>query len=247
MLRSRIIPSLLIDNGDLIKSKKFSNDRYIGDPMNAVRIFNEKMVDELMIFDVTATLSNREPDMPLLIDIAKAARMPLCYGGGIHDVEQTVELVKAGFEKISVSSSAIKNPTILEEMARLIGAQSVVLSLDVSRDSYSEDGYGIFTHRASVNANLSLSSALKLANEAGVGELVINSIDRDGTMLGYDLELAQKVVSCSNCPVTFLGGAGELMHIIELLKTVGTVGAAAGSMFVFKGINNAVLLSYERP
>jgi imidazole glycerol-phosphate synthase subunit HisF len=247
MLRTRVIPSLLIDNGDLVKSKNFTNDIYIGDPMNAVRIFNEKSVDELAIFDISATPSKRELDMPLLVDIAKAARMPLCYGGGLYDAEQAADLVKAGFEKISVSSAAINNPNILDEMARRVGAQSVVLCLDVSKDQKSKDGYSIYTHRGTRKANLDLSSALNLASDASIGEVIINSIDRDGTMLGYDLDLAKKVMANTRCPVTFLGGAGNLSHIIDLIETTGTVGAAAGSMFVFKGINKAVLISYEKP
>jgi len=247
MLRSRVIPSLLIDDGDLVKSTNFSNDIYIGDPMNAVRIFNEKSVDELSIFDISATVSERELDMTLLVDIAKAARMPLCYGGGLYDAEQAVDLVKAGFEKISISSAAIKNPNILEEMAGRIGAQSVVLCLDISEDSESKDGYSVYTHRASQKTNLDLGSALKLASDASVGELIINSIDKDGTMLGYDLSLANQVMANTKCPVTFLGGAGNSSHIVDLIEITGTVGAAAGSMFVFKGINKAVLISYEKP
>lgn len=247
MLRSRVIPSLLIDDGDLVKSENFANDVYIGDPMNAVRIFNEKSVDELAIFDISATVSRRELDMPLLVDIAKAARMPLCYGGGLYEAEQAVDLVKAGFEKISVSSAAINNPNILDEMARRVGAQSVVLCLDVSKDQDSKDGYSIYTHRASRKTNLDLGAALNLARDASIGEVVINSIDRDGTMLGYDLDLAKQVMASTNSPVTFLGGAGGTNDIVDLVAAVGTVGAAAGSMFIFKGINKAVLISYAKP
>jgi len=247
MLRSRVIPSLLIDDGDLVKSKNFANDIYVGDPMNAVRIFNEKSVDELAIFDISATVSKRELDMALLVDIAKAARMPLCYGGGLYDADQAVDLVKAGFEKISVSSAAINNPNILDEMARRVGAQSVVLCLDVSKDQDSKDGYSIYTHRASRKTNLDLGSALNLARDASIGEIVINSIDRDGTMLGYDLDLAKQVMANTNSPVTFLGGAGDSNDIVDLVAATGTVGAAAGSMFIFKGINKAVLISYAKP
>jgi len=247
MLRSRVIPALLIDGGDLVKSINFANDIYVGDPMNSVRIFNEKVVDELTILDISATSDKRDIDMSLLTDIAKVARMPLCYGGGIHHPSQAVALVKAGFEKISISSAALNNPSLLEEIAPLIGAQSVVLCLDVAEDPLSEGSYSIYTHRATRKSNLNLDAALKLANKAKVGELIINSIDRDGTMTGYDLSLAQKVMENTKCPVTFLGGAGSLSDINDLIATTGTIGAAAGSMFVFKGVNKAVLLSYEKP
>ena len=245
MLRSRIIPSLLIDDGDLVKSKNFTDDLYVGDPMNAVRIFNEKAVDELAIFDVSATVNKRDIDMSLLVDIAKTARMPLCYGGGLDDADQAVDLVKAGFEKISVSSAAVSRPALLDEMASRVGAQSVVLCLDVSRDK--NDLYWVYTHRGSIKTSLDLNAALSLSRDCNIGEIVINSIDRDGTLLGYDLDLARQVISNTTCPVTFLGGAGNVSHISDLVAVTGTVGAAAGSMFVFKGVNKAVLLSYARP
>ncbi len=247
MLRSRIIPSLLVDDGDLIKSENFSNDKYIGDPINAVKIFNEKSVDELAIFDVGVTLNNSDIDMSLLFDIAKAAKMPLCYGGGVHESAQATELVKSGFEKVSVSSGAIYNPNLLDDMARCIGAQSVVLCLDIARNNSLPCKYSVFTHRGTKNAELDLLSALEMAAQARIGELIINSIDRDGTMAGYDLELVKSVLPNISCPVTFVGGAGTVAHMNQLISVAGTVGAAAGSMFVYKGINRAVLLSYAKP
>ncbi|MDA9112778.1 HisA/HisF-related TIM barrel protein [Gammaproteobacteria bacterium] len=247
MLRSRIIPSLLMDDGELVKTSRFKDEIYIGDPMNAVRIFNEKSVDELAIFDISATAGNKPIDMELLKDIAKVARMPLCYGGGINSVEQAVELVKSGFEKISISSAALTNPEILSEIGIAIGSQSVVLCLDVLKEKTLSSEYSIYTHRGKIKTDLDLRDALKITETHKVGEIIINSIDEDGMMNGYDLSLARLVKDQTKCPITFLGGAGDTQDIINLINEVGLVGAAAGSMFVFKGINKAVLLSYNKP
>lgn len=247
MLRSRIIPSLLMDDGELVKTSCFKDEIYVGDPMNAVRIFNEKSVDELAIFDISATTDNKPLDMELLKDIAKVARMPLCYGGGINSVEQAVDLVKSGFEKISISSAALINPGILSEIGKAIGSQSVVLCLDVLKEKTSSFEYSIYTHRGKIKADLDLREALKITETHKVGEIIINSINEDGMMNGYDLSLARLVKDQTKCPITFLGGAGDTQDIADLIKEVGIVGAAAGSMFVFKGVNKAVLLSYNKP
>lgn len=247
MLRPRVIPSLLMDDGELIKTSCFSNELYVGDPMNAVRIFNEKSVDELVIFDISSTYKNLPIDMDLLKDIAKVARMPLCYGGGINSVSQAVELVKAGFEKISISSFAIKNPDILKDIGNAIGSQSVVLCLDVFENKSFKSGYTIHTHRGKLETGLDLEDGLEIAQRYHIGELIINSIDQDGIMQGYDLKLANFVKDKVDCPITFVGGAGSIEDINQLIKEVGIVGAAAGSLFVFKGVNKAVLISYNKP
>lgn len=247
MLRSRIIPSLLMDDGELVKTSCFKDEIYVGDPMNAVRIFNEKSVDELAIFDISATTHNKPLDMELLKDIAKVARMPLCYGGGINSVEQAVDLVKSGFEKISISSAALNNPKILSEIGEAIGSQSVVLCLDVLKEESLIPEYSIYTHRGKIKSDLNLEAALMMGKTHKVGEIIINSINEDGMMNGYDLLLASLVRDQTKCPITFLGGAGNTNDMSDLIKEVGIVGAAAGSMFVFKGINKAVLLSYNKP
>jgi imidazole glycerol-phosphate synthase subunit HisF len=246
MLRSRIIPSLLLHGGDLVKTVGFDNEVYVGDPINAVRIFNEKKVDELAIFDIGVTPEATAIDFDLLQDIASQAKMPLAYGGGVRSAEDARKLVKMGFEKVSVSSAAMKRPMLLKEIALAIGSQSVAFCLDVRR-SKQAGKYDVFQARGRVKVDADLAALCKTAEECGVGEIILNSIDRDGTMSGYDIDLAKRVRANVRCPMTVLGGAGSVEHMALLEQAVGVVGAAAGSMFVFKGKNRAVLISYSRP
>ncbi len=245
MLRSRVIPSLLLHDRGLVKTRKFGDHKYVGDPINAVKIFNEKQVDELAIFDIDATVANRGPDFDLLRGIAVESRMPLAYGGGVRSAEDAVRLVSLGFEKVSVSSAALERPALIEEIAHAVGRQSVVLTLDVRRSLLGK--YEIYTHNGRRKSKTRFIDFLSQAEERGVGEIVINAIDRDGMMEGYDLALAQKVRAVTTGPLTFLGGAGTTQHLQELIDQVGVVGAAAGSLFVFKGTYRAVLITYSRP
>lgn len=247
MLRSRVIPSLLLHHGELVKTVQFDNEKYVGDPINAVRIFNEKAVDELAIFDIGATAEAGEIDFALLRDIASQARMPLAYGGGVKSVEDARQLVKMGFEKVSVSSAAIERPSLVSELAVALGSQSVALCLDVRRSSPAVDGYDVFLSRGNAKVERGLLDVCQTAERNGVGEIILNSIDRDGTMIGYDIDLATLVRRRVRCPLTVLGGAGSIDDISTLEKSVGVIGAAAGSMFVFRGKNRAVLINYARP
>lgn len=247
MLRSRVIPSLLLYHGELVKTVRFGDEKYIGDPINAVRIFNEKAVDELAIFDIGVTAESGEIDFALLRDIASQARMPLAYGGGVRTVEDGRRLVKMGFEKVSVSSAAVMRPAIVSELAVAIGSQSVAVCLDVRRSASAAGGYCVFLSRGSSKVDRGLVDLCQTAQRSGVGEIILNSIDRDGTMTGYDLELAGLVRRTVRCPLTILGGAASVHDITALEKAVGVIGAAAGSMFVFKGKNRAVLINYARP
>lgn len=247
MLRSRVIPSLLLYHGELVKTVRFGDEKYVGDPINAVRIFNEKAVDELAIFDIGVTAEAGEIDFELLRDIASQARMPLAYGGGVRTVEDGRRLVKMGFEKVSVSSGAVERPAIVSELAVAIGSQSVAVCLDVRRAANGADGYDVFVSRGSRKVGSGLEDLCQTAERNGAGEIILNSIDRDGTMTGYDLELATLVRRAVRCPLTILGGAGSVNDIAALEKAVGVIGAAAGSMFVFKGKNRAVLINYARP
>jgi len=246
VLRSRIIPCLLLRDGGLVKTKNFRSPKYIGDPINAVKIFNEKEVDELMFLDIDASAQRRVPDLQLLRHIASESRMPLCYGGGISNVELASKIVSLGFEKISVSAAALARPALIKEMADAIGGQSVVLTLDVKKSKFG-GGYSVFTLNGTNKVKRNLIDICKEAEVNGVGEIVINSIDRDGEMIGYDLDLASMVRSNVSIPLSMLGGAGNIQHMQELIDTVGIVGAAAGSMFVFRGPYRAVLISYARP
>jgi cyclase len=246
MLRSRIIPCLLLHQGGLVKTRQFKDPKYVGDPLNAVKIFNEKEVDELMFIDIDATAEGYEPRMPLLRSLAVESRMPLCYGGGVTSAEQATRIVATGFEKVSVSAAALARPALIREMSEAIGAQSVVVTIDVKANRLFS-GHTIYTRNGRDKHKQPLIEFCQQAVSLGAGEIVINSIDRDGEMAGYDLDLARQVRAAIDTPMTMLGGAGSIEHIQLLIDTVGTVGAAAGSFFVFKGPYRAVLINYARP
>lgn len=229
-----------------MKTRQFKEPKYVGDPLNAVKIFNEKEVDELMFVDIDATAESREPSMLLLRNLAVESRMPLCYGGGVTHAEQASRIVATGFEKVSVSAAALARPALIKEMSEAIGTQSVVVTIDVKVNRLFS-GYTIYTHNGRQKHKQPLLEFCQQAVSLGAGEIIINSIDRDGLMDGYDLDLARSVRGAIDTPMTMLGGAGSSEHMQVLIDTVGTVGAAAGSMFVFKGIYRAVLISYVRP
>lgn len=248
MLRPRIIPCLLVHQGGLVKTQRFAAPKYVGDPINAVKIFNEKESDELIVLDIDASVKSAEPNYVLIDKLAQECRMPLCYGGGIRTAQQAARIIDMGVEKVSISSAAIANPALLGEIAAAIGRQSVVAVLDVrKRSGLFSRGYEICTHNArTAQPGDPVEWAVRL-QEAGAGEIVINSVDLDGQMTGYDLELARNVRKALKVPTTFLGGAGSLDDIGKLVGTVGVVGAAAGSLFVFKGKYRAVLINYPTP
>jgi cyclase len=244
MLRPRIIPVLLIRNGGLTKTVKFGPGKYVGDPLNAVRIFNEKEVDEIVVLDIDATAQNREPDYGLIRNLAAECRMPLCYGGGVKNVEQVRQIVELGVEKVAISAAAVENSTLISETAEQVGRQSVVVVMDVKKQGLFGGRYEIFTRNGTKNTGLNPVDFAKKAEELGAGEIVINSIDRDGEMNGYDLELARQVRQSITLPMTVLGGAGSLEDIGTLIRSFGIIGAAAGSLFVFRGKYRAVLINY---
>lgn len=244
MLRPRVIPSLLVADGRLVKTRQFADPKYVGDPINAVRIFNEKEVDELCVFDISATSSGRGPDFKLISDMATQCRMPLAYGGGVTTAEEARRIIDLGVEKVAVSTAALLRPEIVPEMAREVGAQSVVVVLDVLRSST-----GAYHIQSRANLALATDDVRTIASEfskSGAGEIIINSIDRDGMLNGYDLELARQVQEVVDVPITLLGGAGSLDDIRSLIGALGVVGAAAGSLFVFRGRLRAVLINYPR-
>jgi cyclase len=244
-LRSRIIPSLLMDEGRLVKTKQFCDPKYVGDPINAVKIFNEKEVDELALFDISAW-KGREPNFKLLEKISKEARMPLSYGGGITEVEQAVRIVSLGFEKVSISRAALLRPQLVEEIAARIGSQSTIVTLDVKKNSWLS-GWTVYMENGKRKVGDGLEPLLEKFQALGAGEFVLNSIDREGQLDGYDLELAGLLARTVSTPITLLGGAGSTEHMKALERAVGVVGAAAGTLFVFKGVHRAVLISYTKP
>lgn len=242
MLAPRIIPCLLVHNKGLVKTVKFKDAKYVGDPINAVKIFNEKESDELMVLDIDATIENREPDYKMIENLAIECRMPLCYGGGIKTVEQASKIFKLGVEKIALSSAVIQNPLLISELAKEVGNQSVVVILDVKKKMFG--GYDIYTHNGTKKTKLNLEKFIKDIQELGVGEIVINSIDNDGMMKGYDLKLLSEIKPLISVPLTFLGGASSLTDIKNLINKYGIIGCSAGSIFVFKGKYKAVLIIY---
>ena len=243
MLYPRIIPCLLVQNKGLVKTVKFSNPKYVGDPINAVKIFNEKSADELMVVDIDCTMYNYEPDYKMIENIAAECRMPLCYGGGIKSVEQAQRIFSLGVEKIAISSIALENPHLITEIAEQVGNQSVVVVLDVKKRLFGNK-YEIWTHNATKNTAKEPVEFAKLCESLGAGEIIINSIDEDGVMKGYDFTLINQIRDSISLPLTVLGGAGTLDDIGKLIKKHGIIGAAAGSLFVFKGKYKAVLINY---
>lgn len=248
MLRPRIIPCLLIHQGGLVKTQGFQSPKYVGDPINAVKIFNEKESDELIVLDIDATVNGVEPNFGLIAKLAAECRMPLCYGGGIKTAAQAARIIDLGVEKVSISSAAIANRGLLGEIAAAIGRQSVVAVLDVrKRKGLFAKGHEVCTHNACETYKGDPVELAVQLQDAGAGEIVINSVDLDGEMKGYDLDLAKQFHKVLRVPSTFLGGAGSLEDIGQLVSTVGVVGAAAGSLFVFKGKYRAVLINYPTP
>lgn len=245
MLRPRITPCLLVHNGGLVKTVQFKEPKYVGDPINAVKIFNEKEADELIVLDIDATVKGAEPNFRLIAQFAAECRMPLCYGGGVKTVEQAKQIIALGVEKVAISSAALDDPRLVTKIAAEVGRQSVVVVLDVKRRS--SGGYDVWTHNGQRSAGKSPVDAAREAEAAGAGEIVVNSIDNDGRMKGYDLELAGSVREAVRVPLTVLGGAGSLGDIGKLIGVCGVVGASAGSLFVFKGAYRAVLISYPAP
>lgn len=245
VLRPRIIPCLLVQGKGLVKTVAFKEPRYVGDPINAVRIFNEKEVDELVVLDIDVTVQGREPDYGLIRNLAAECRMPLCYGGGIKSIEQIQRIISLGVEKVMIGAAAVENPALIAQAAKRIGSQSVVVVMDV-RHASGPSNYELFTHNGAKLTGISPKDFAATVTALGAGEVVVNSIDRDGTMHGYDLDLVAQVRGATSRPLTVLGGAGSLADIGALFARFGVIGAAAGSLFVFKGIYRAVLINYPR-
>jgi len=242
MLYPRIIPCLLLRNKGLIKTTQFKSSKYIGDPINAVKIFNEKQADELMVLDIDATVKCLEPDYKLIEHLASECRMPLCYGGGIKTVEQAKRIFSLGVEKIALSSIVLERPDFVSEVAAEVGSQSVVAVLDVKKKS--ENQYEIYSHNGQKKSQLDLVDFVQHLEKLGIGELVLNSIDNDGLMTGYDMNLIKKVKPAISVPFTILGGAGSIEDIKQVITEHKIIGVAAGSIFVFHGKFRAVLISY---
>ena len=243
MLRPRVIPCLLIQNGNLIKTTKFRNPVYIGDPINAVKIFNEKNADEIIVLDIDATSKKKEPDYKLIKQLVRESRMPSCDCGKNKNLDQVKKIISFGIEKISLSSAAILDPNLIPSIVKEVGSQSTIVTLDIISNKDQND-FNIYINNGKTKTSITLYETLKNLEAAGTGEIIINSINLDGAMTGYDLDLAEKIYLKTRIPITILGGAGSLDDIKELFNRCKYIGAAAGSLFVFKGVYKAVLINY---
>jgi cyclase len=245
MIRTRVIPCLLLRNLGLVKTVRFKDPKYLGDPINIVKIFNDKEVDELVFLDITATAENKKPPFGLLEKIASECFMPLGYGGGVRSLEDMRTLFGIGIEKVSINSYAVENPAFIHAAADSFGSQSVVISMDVKKNRWSK--YEVFTRSGQQPTGLDPVKFAVEMEKRGAGELLLNSIDRDGTMQGYDLDLIKQVTRAVNIPVVACGGAGNVKDLAAAVKQGGASAAAAGSMFVFQGPLRGVLISYPAP
>jgi cyclase len=237
-----VIPILLLKGDLLYKSVQFKDHKYVGDPRIAVKIFNDKGCDELVLLDITATNEQRQPNFQLIEEIAGEAFMPVAYGGGVRTQDDFKKIIHLGVEKVILCSHAVGNASFIKEAARIHGSQSVVVCIDVKRNWMGKPQ--VMTHAGTKGASVGVAAFAKEMADAGAGEIIINSIDRDGTFKGYDLPLIKSVASSVNVPVIASGGAGNLDHVVEAIREGGASAAAAGSIFVFQGPHRAVLITF---
>jgi len=242
MIRKRVIPCLLLKDRGLVKTLKFKDPKYVGDPVNAIRIFNEKQVDELILLDISATGGRRDPDFELIAEIASECFMPICYGGGIAKFEHAQKLFALGVEKISINSASAESLDLITAIAEIYGSQSVVASIDCKKGLFG--GYSVFTNNGSRDIKKNPVEWAKALEQAGAGEIFLNSIDRDGTQKGYDLSLIANVVDSVHVPVIACGGAGSIADLNSVFDHCQVSAVSAGSLFVFHGKHRAVLISY---
>ena len=245
MIRPRVIPALLLKGQGLVKTVKFKDPKYLGDPINVVRIFNDKEVDEIVLLDITATPQNRGPQFEVLKDIASEVFIPLAYGGGIRSMEDVSTLLGIGIEKLIMNTSAVENPSLIRDTADHAGSQAVVVSMDVKKNFLGK--YEVFTRCGQKKTGLDPVRHAMEVEKMGAGEILLNSIDCDGMMQGYDIELVRSVADAVKVPVVACGGAGNLAHVAEVIQQGHASAAAAGSMFVFQGPLRGVLISYPSP
>lgn len=242
MIRARVIPCLLLRGHGLVKTRKFKDPVYVGDPVNAVRIFSEKEVDELVILDIDASREGREPNYELVAEIAGECFMPVAYGGGISTLAQARKLIRCGIEKVVINSASVESTDFIREIADVFGSQAVVGSIDAKKTLLG--GHRVFVKSGTIDAKLKPEDHAAILEQAGAGEIFLNSIDSDGQMQGFDLPLIQKVAHRVNVPLIACGGAGTVTHLREAIIEGGASAVAAGSMFVFHGKHRAVLINY---
>jgi cyclase len=243
MLRTRVVPALLISGSGLVKTERFTKRRYVGDAINSARIYNQMAVDELFLFDIDATAKGQPIQLDLIEEAVSECFMPICYGGGVRAIEDFDRLFQVGIEKVSVSSLLFDDPAVVREAVAKYGAQSIVGTLDVRR-SRVRRSYQLATHNGRRVVSNDLAGTIRAVNSLGVGEVVVNNIDRDGTWSGFDCELVRAVAESTRVPVVALGGAGTLEHIREVVTTGGAHAVALGSMAVFQAKGMGVLINF---
>ncbi len=244
MLKTRVIPVLLLHNNGLVKTVKFKDLKYVGDPLNAIKIFNEKEVDELIFLDIDASKEKKEPNFQLIEDFASECFMPVCYGGGITDIQQIKKIFSLGIEKISLNHSAITDGSLVKEAVEMFGSQSIVASVDIKKSFMGK--YQIYDHTNKKTLKIPFLEYIRHLENLGVGELFINNVDLDGTQKGYDIDLLKQVVNYVKIPVIACGGAGSLNDFKKAKQEANVSAVAAGSFFVFQGKHNAVLITYPK-
>jgi cyclase len=242
MLEIRVIPVLLCSDGGLVKTVSFKEPRYVGDPINAVRIFNEKEVDELILLDITATANKRKPDFLRIQDIASECFMPVCYGGGVTDLDEIERIFRLGIEKVAINTAAFSSPSLIQSAAECYGSQSIVVSVDVKQGMFGR--YEVHTNGGRQPTGQDPAQYCRRMEQLGAGEILLNSINRDGTMTGYDIDLLRRVSCEVNIPLVACGGAGAISDFTRAIRDGGASAVAAGSMFVFHGRHRAVLITY---
>lgn len=244
MYRARVIPCLLIRGNGLVKTRKFKEPVYVGDPINAMRIFSDKEVDEIVVLDIDASREGREPNYALIEEMAGEAFMPMAYGGGIRNLEQVRRLIRSGIEKVVINTAAIESTDVIREAADMFGSQAVVGAVDIKKTLFG--GYRVVTKSATIDAKIGLDEHIQNLISAGVGEIFLNNVDRDGMMAGYDVQLIRSITQKVNVPVVVCGGAGTVEHLSQAVSEGGASAVAAGSMFVFHGKHRAVLINYPK-
>jgi imidazole glycerol-phosphate synthase subunit HisF len=242
MLKTRVIPCLLLKNNGLVKSVKFKNPTYVGDPINAVKIFNDKEVDELLFIDIEASRQKRGPNFDFIVKISREAFMPFGYGGGIRHIDDVKALMRMGVEKVSINAYAIENPDFITQASEICGSQSVVAAIDVKKDLFGN--HRVYDHVSGKSTKLNPVEYAQLMEQKGAGEILLNSVDRDGTFSGYDIDLIKKVTGSVNIPVIALGGAASLGDFVSAIREGHASAVAAGSFFAFYGPHRAVLITY---
>ena len=243
MLKHRVIPCLLLRNGGLVKTVKFSNAKYVGDPVNAIRIFNDKEVDELMVLDITASKEKKEPNYTLIEQFASECFMPLCYGGGIKNMEQAQKLFNAGIEKICLQTAVLDDLSLIKSLSDKWGSSSILVSIDIKRNWLGQPK--LYSAATGKTMDKKWTDFLQEAVKAGAGEVVLNAVDRDGTMKGMDTELIKEAAEILSVPLVAVGGVGNLADI-KAAVDAGASAVSAGTFFVFHGPHKAVLITYPK-